>query len=74
LAEVQDKMVREELSYDNEAYKKVQEYVYSLSDEELDEIGHALEKESFDEASSAEVVKKLIEISPKASRYLGKLV
>ena len=52
----------------------MQEYVYSLSDEELDEIGHALEKESFDEASSTEVVKKLIEISPKASRYLGKLV
>jgi digeranylgeranylglycerophospholipid reductase len=69
-----DKLVREELGYDNEAYKKVQEYVYSLSDEELDEIGHALEGESFDEASSAEVVKKLIEISPKASRYLGKLV
>jgi len=69
-----DKMVCEELSYDNEAYKKVQEYVYSLSDGELDEIGHALEGESFDEASSAEVVKKLIEISPKASRYLGKLV
>ena len=38
------------------------------------EIGHALEKESFDEASSAEVVKKLIEISPKASLYLGKFV
>ena len=69
-----DKMVRVELSYDNEAYKKVQEYVYSLSDEELDEIGHALEKESFDEASSAEVVKKLIKISPKALLKLGKFV
>jgi digeranylgeranylglycerophospholipid reductase len=69
-----DEMARKELDYEDKGYKKVQEYVYSLSDEELDEIGHALEKESFDEASSAEVVKKLIEISPKASRYLGKLV
>ena len=65
---------RSEISEGDKGYKKVQEYVYSLSDEELDEIGHALEKESFDEASSAEVVKKLIEISPKASLYLGKFL
>ena len=69
-----DEMARKELDYEDKGYKKVQEYVYSLSDEELDEIGHALEGESFDEASSAEVVKKLIEISPKASLYLGKFV
>ena len=67
-------MVREELDYESKGYKEVQDYIYSLSDEELNELGHALQEESFDEISANEVLKKIIKISPKASLKLGKLV
>lgn len=51
-----DKMVREELDY--EGYKEVQDYIYSLSDEEFNELCHALQEESFDEISANKVLKK----------------
>ena len=54
-----DKMVREELDYESKGYKEVQDYIYSLSDEELNELGHALQEESFDEISANEVLKKI---------------
>ena len=69
-----DKMVREELDYESKGYKEVQDYIYSLSDEEFNELGHALQEESFDGISANEVLKKIIKISPKASLKLGKLV
>ena len=74
LLKLYDKMVREELDYESKGYKEVQDYIYSLSDEELNELGHALQEESFDEISANEVLKKIIKISPKASLKLGKLV
>ena len=55
-------------------YKKVQEYLLTLSDSELDSIAHAFENESFEKISTTEIVKKLIKISPKALLKLGKFI
>ena len=69
-----DQMVREELDYESKGYKEVHDYIYSLSDEELNEIGHALKGEVFDEISANLILEKIIKISPKASLKLGKLL
>ena len=69
-----DEMAHAELDHEIKRYKKVQEYLLTLSDEELDELGHAFEGESFDKISTTEIVKKLIKISPKALLKLGKFV
>ena len=69
-----DEMAHAELDHDIKRYKKVQEYLLTLSDEELDSIGHAFQGESFDKISTTEIVKKLIKVSPKALLKLGKFV
>ena len=69
-----DEMAHAELDHDIKRYKKVQEYLLTLSDEELDSIAHAFQDESFDKISTTEIVKKLIKVSPKALLKLGKFV
>lgn len=69
-----DKMAHDELDHEIKRYKKVQEYLLTLSDEELDSIAHAFENESFEKISTTEIVKKLIKISPKALLKLGKFI
>ena len=69
-----DEMAHEELDHEIKRYKKVQEYLLTLSDEELDSIAHAFQGESFDKISTTEIVKKLIKVSPKALLKLGKFV
>ena len=69
-----DQMAHDELDYEIKRYKKVQEYLLTLSDEELDSIAHAFEGESFEKISTTEIVKKLIKISPKALLKLGKFI
>ncbi|MCI6994390.1 NAD(P)/FAD-dependent oxidoreductase [uncultured Methanobrevibacter sp.] len=69
-----DEMAHAELDHEIKRYKKVQEYLLTLSDEELNEIAHAFEGETFDKISTTEIVKKLIKLSPKALLKLGKFV
>ena len=69
-----DKMAHDELDHEIKRYKKVQEYLLTLSDEELDSIAHAFQGESFEKISTTEIVKKLIKVSPKALLKLGKFV
>ena len=69
-----DKMAHEALDHEIKRYKKVQEYLLTLSDEELDSIGHAFQGESFEKISTTEIVQKLIKISPKALLKLGKFI
>ena len=69
-----DEMAHEELDHEVKRYKKVQEYLLTLSDEELDSIAHAFKDESFDTVSTTEIVKKLVKISPKALLKLGKFI
>ncbi len=69
-----DKLAHDELDYEIKRYKKVQEYLLTLSDEELDSIAHAFENESFEKISTTEIVRKLIKISPKALLKLGKFI
>lgn len=69
-----DRLAHAELDYEIKRYKKVQEYLLTLSDEELDSIAHAFENESFEKISTTEIVKKLIKISPKALIKLGKFI
>jgi digeranylgeranylglycerophospholipid reductase len=67
-------MAHEELDHEVKRYKKVQEYLLTLSDDELDSIGHAFQDESFERISTTEIVQKLIKISPKALLKLGKFI
>ena len=69
-----DQMAHDELDHEIKRYKKVQEYLLTLSDEELDSIAHAFENESFEKISTTEIVKKLVKISPKALLKLGKFI
>ena len=69
-----DEMAHAELDHEIKRYKKVQEYLLTLSDDELDSIAHAFQGESFDKISTTEIVKKLIKVSPKALLKLGKFV
>lgn len=69
-----DKLAHDELDHEIKRYKKVQEYLLTLSDEELDSIAHAFENESFEKISTTEIVRKLIKISPKALLKLGKFI
>jgi len=68
------KMAHDELDHEIKRYKKVQEYLLTLSDKELDSIAHAFEGESFEKISTTEIVQKLIKISPKALLKLGKFI
>ena len=67
-------MAHEALDHEIKRYKKVQEYLLTLSDDELDSIGHAFQGESFDKISTTEIVQKLVKVSPKALLKLGKFI
>ena len=69
-----DKLAHGELDHEIKRYKKVQEYMLTLSDKELDEIADAFKDEKFERISTTELVKKLIKISPKALLKLGKFI
>ena len=69
-----DEMAHAELDHEIKRYKKVQEYLLTLSDEELDSIAHAFQGESFEKISTTEIVKKLVKVSPKALLKLGKFI
>ena len=69
-----DKEAHSALDHEIKRYKKVQEYMLTLSDDELNEIAHEFQHESFEKISTTELVKKLIKISPKALLKLGKFI
>ena len=68
------KRAREDLKSDIDKYKKPQEYLLTLSDEELDDIAKAFQDANFEKISTTEIVKTLVKVSPKALLKLGKLV
>lgn len=69
-----DELVRNDLSKDIDRYKKVQEYMLTLNDAELDSIAEAFQDVDFEKISTSELVKSLIKVSPKALLKLGKLI
>ena len=69
---VYDKTAKKELKRDIDRYKPVQEYLLSLSDEELNSICEAFQDVSFEEMSTTELVKKLVKVDKKALLKLGK--
>ena len=69
-----DEMAHEELDHEIKRYKKVQEYLLTLSDEKLDSLGHAFEGENFEKISTTEIVKKLIKVDKTAFLKLGKFI
>jgi len=70
---VYDKLCEDELGDEFKKYLKAKEYLLSLSDEELDEIADVFKDSDFETINTAEMVKKLVKISPKALLKLGKL-
>lgn len=70
---VYDKLCEDELGDEFKKYLKAKEYLLSLSDEELDEIANVFKDSDFETINTAEMVKKLVKISPKALLKLGKL-
>lgn len=69
-----DSRARDDLKREIDKYKKVQEYLLTLSDEELDEIAIAFQDVNFEKISTTELVKSLVKVSPKALLKLGKLI
>jgi len=67
------KMVDDEMGHDMEKYSKVCDYLWTLSDEELNSIAHAFQGMEFSKISTTELVKALIKVQPKAALKLGKL-
>lgn len=67
------KMVDDEMGHDMEKYSKVCDYLWTLSDEELNSIAHAFQGMEFNKISTTELVKALIKVQPKAALKLGKL-
>lgn len=70
---VYDKLCEDELGESFKKYLKAKEYLLSLSDEELDDIADVFKDSDFETINTAEMVRKLIKISPKALLKLGKL-
>lgn len=69
-----DSRARNDLKDEIDKYKKVQEYLLTLSDEELDDIAIAFQDVNFEKVSTTELVKSLVKVSPKALLKLGKLI
>ncbi|GAB4312110.1 MAG: NAD(P)/FAD-dependent oxidoreductase [Methanobacteriaceae archaeon] len=72
LKEYKDK-AQEEIGDSFKKYLKAKDYLLSLSDEELDSIADAFQDAEFDSINTAELIKLLIKVSPKALLKLGKL-
>jgi digeranylgeranylglycerophospholipid reductase len=71
--EIYEELCEAELGKSFEKYLKAKNYLFSLSDEELDQIAEAFQKSDFETINTAEMVRKLVKISPKALLKLGKL-
>jgi len=70
---IYEDLCEEELGESFKKYLKAKDYLLSLSDEELDKIAEAFRDRDFETINTAEMVKKLVKISPKALLKLGKL-
>lgn len=70
---IYEKLCEDELGESFKKYLKAKEYLLSLSDEELDEIAEVFKDSDFETINTAEMVRKLVKISPKALLKLGKL-
>jgi len=68
-----EKICKKEIGDSFNKYLKTKEYMLSLTDSELDSIADAFQKTEFEKISTAELVKLLIKVSPKALLKLGKL-
>jgi len=66
-----DELVRDDMGRDMKKYAKVCDYLWTLSDEELDDIAHAFQDVEFTKISTTQLVKSLIKVSPKAALKLG---
>ena len=61
------------MGHDMDKYAKVCDYLWSLSDEELNSIAHAFQDMEFTKVSTTELVKAVIKVQPKAALKLGKM-
>jgi len=68
-----DKRCKDHLGDKMKKYLKVRDYLAGLSDDELNSIAVAFQDVEFKEISTAELVKSLVKVSPKALLKLGKL-
>ena len=68
-----EKTCRAEIGDSINKYLKVKDYMMTLNDEELNSIADAFKDSDFEKISTAELVKKLVKVSPKALLKLGKL-
>lgn len=68
-----EKRFHDEIGNSLKKYLKAKEYLLSLSDEELDSIAKAFQESEFEHISPSVLLKKLVNISPKAMLKLGKL-
>jgi digeranylgeranylglycerophospholipid reductase len=64
---------KEEMGDSFRKYLKAKEFLLSLSDKELDSIAMAFKETEFETINTAEILKKLLKVSPKAFLKLGKL-
>lgn len=68
-----EKICRDEIGDSINKYLKVKDYMMTLNDDELNSIADAFKDSDFEKISTAELVKKLVKVSPKALLKLGKL-
>lgn len=68
-----EKRFHDEIGNSLKKYLKAKEYLLSLSDEELDSIAKAFQESEFENIGPSVLLKKLVNISPKAMLKLGKL-
>ncbi|MCK9151780.1 NAD(P)/FAD-dependent oxidoreductase [Methanobacterium alcaliphilum] len=68
-----EKDCRAEIGDSIDKYLKVKDYMMTLNDDELNSIADAFKDSDFEKISTAELVKKLVKVSPKALLKLGKL-
>ncbi|WP_461461506.1 NAD(P)/FAD-dependent oxidoreductase [Methanobrevibacter sp.] len=68
-----DSLVREDIGEEIRKYSIVQEYLLTLSDEELDDIAAEFQNVNFSKVSTTQLIKSLIKVSPKAALKLGKI-
>ncbi len=68
-----DILVRDDIGEEIRKYSIVQEYLLTLSDEELDNIAAEFQNVNFSKVSTTQLIKSLIKVSPKAALKLGKI-
>ncbi len=68
-----DMLVRDDIGEEIRKYSIVQEYLLTLSDEELDNIAAEFQNVNFSKVSTTQLIKSLIKVSPKAALKLGKI-